>query len=59
VSRLDLGPIHPPISWVPGALSLGVKRPVPEADHPLSSDAKVKNAWSYTSGHNTSSWRGT
>jgi hypothetical protein len=27
VSRPVLGPIQPPIQWVPGALSLGVKRP--------------------------------
>jgi hypothetical protein len=33
-SRPALGPIHPPIQWVPGALSLGVKRPRREADHP-------------------------
>jgi hypothetical protein len=26
-SRTALGPIQPPIQWVPGALSLGVKRP--------------------------------
>jgi hypothetical protein len=28
-----LGPTQPPIQWVPGALSLGVKRPGREADH--------------------------
>jgi hypothetical protein len=28
-----LGPIQSPIQWLPGALSLGVKRPVHEADH--------------------------
>jgi hypothetical protein len=27
------GSTQPPIQLVPGALSLGVKRPVPEADH--------------------------
>jgi hypothetical protein len=26
-SRTALGPTQPPIQWVPGALSLGVKRP--------------------------------
>jgi hypothetical protein len=26
-SRQALGPTQPPIQWVPGALSLGVKRP--------------------------------
>jgi hypothetical protein len=34
---------------VPGALSLGVKRPEREADHLHPSRAKVRNAWSYTS----------
>jgi hypothetical protein len=33
VSRPALGPIQPPIQWVPGALSPGVKRPGREADH--------------------------
>jgi hypothetical protein len=28
-----LGPTQPSIQWVPGALSLGVKRPGREADH--------------------------
>jgi hypothetical protein len=32
-----------------GAFSLEVKRPGSEADHPPSSSAEVKNAWSYTS----------
>jgi hypothetical protein len=49
VSRTALGPTQPPIKWVPGALSLGVKRPGREADHSLPSSAEVKNAWSYTS----------
>jgi len=40
---------HPPIQWVPGALSLGVKRSGREADHSPPSSAEVKNAWSYTS----------
>jgi hypothetical protein len=48
-SRLALGPTQPPIQWVSGVLSLGVKRPGPEADHSPPSDAKVKNVWSYTS----------
>jgi hypothetical protein len=49
VSRPALGPTQPPIQWVQGALSLGVKRPVREADHSPPSSAEVKNAWSYTS----------
>jgi hypothetical protein len=49
VSRPALGSIQPPIQWVPGAISLGVKRPGREADHSASSSAEVKNAWGYTS----------
>jgi hypothetical protein len=37
---------HP--AWVPGTLTLGVKRPGSEADHSPPSSAEVKNAWSYT-----------
>jgi hypothetical protein len=48
-SRTALWPTQPPIQWVPGAISLGVKRPVREADHTPPSSAEVKNAWSYTS----------
>jgi hypothetical protein len=48
-SRTALGPTHPPIQWVPRALSLGVKRPGSEADHSPPSSAEVKNTWSYTS----------
>jgi hypothetical protein len=49
VSRPALGPAHPPIRWVPGTLSLGVKWPGLEADHSHPSSAEVKNVWSYTS----------
>jgi hypothetical protein len=49
VSTLALGPTKPPIQWMPGALSLGVKRPGREADHSPPTIAKVKNMWSYTS----------
>jgi hypothetical protein len=48
-SRTALGFTQPPIQWVPGVLSLGVKRPGREADHSHPSSAEVKNAWSYTS----------
>jgi hypothetical protein len=48
-SRTALGPTQPPIQWVPGVLSLGVKRSGHEADHSPPSNAEVKNAWSYTS----------
>jgi hypothetical protein len=46
-SRTALGPTQPPIQWVPGALSLGVKRQDREADHSHPSSAEVKNAWSH------------
>jgi hypothetical protein len=41
-SRTVLGPTQPPIQWVPGAFTLGVKRPGREADHSLPSSAEVK-----------------
>jgi hypothetical protein len=37
-----LGSTQPPIQWVPGALSLGVKRKGREADHSPPSSAEVK-----------------
>jgi hypothetical protein len=46
---MALGPTHPTIQWVLGALSLGVKQPGHEVDHSPPSSAEVKNAWSYTS----------
>jgi hypothetical protein len=42
VSRTALGPTQPPIQWIPGALSLGVKRPGREADHSPPSSTEVK-----------------
>jgi hypothetical protein len=48
-SRTALGPTQPPIQWVQGPLSLGVKQPGREADHSPPSSTEVKNAWSYTS----------
>jgi hypothetical protein len=56
-SRTVLRLTQPPIQWIPGALSLGVKRPGREADHAPPSSAEVKNKWSYTS-PNTPSWCG-
>jgi hypothetical protein len=47
--RTALGPTQPPIQWVPGTISLGVKRPGREADHSPLSSAEVKNASSCTS----------
>jgi hypothetical protein len=37
------------IKTLPGALSLGVRRPRCEADHLPPSSVEFKNAWSYTS----------
>jgi hypothetical protein len=48
-SRPALGHTQPPIQWVPGALSLGVKRLGREADHSPPSSSEVKNAWRNTS----------
>jgi hypothetical protein len=42
VSKTALGPTEPPIQWVLGALSLGIKRPGREADHSPASNAEVK-----------------
>jgi hypothetical protein len=47
-SRTALGPTQPPIQWVPGAVSLGVKLLGRQADHSPPSSAAVKNEWSYT-----------
>jgi hypothetical protein len=41
-SRMTMGPTQPPIQWVPGALSLGIKRPGSEADKSPPSNAEVK-----------------
>jgi len=48
-SRMALGPTQYPIQRVPGAFSLGIKRPGREGNHSPPSSADVKNAWSYTS----------
>jgi hypothetical protein len=39
-----LGPTQPPIQWVHGALSLGVKQPGHELSHSPPSSSKVKNS---------------
>jgi len=41
-SRPALRPTQPSIQWVPGALSMGVKRPVREANHSPPSSAELK-----------------
>jgi hypothetical protein len=42
------GPPNPPIQWVPGALSPGLKRLGRVADHSPPISAEVKNTWIYT-----------
>jgi hypothetical protein len=42
VFRTALGSTQPPIQWVPGALSVGVKRPAHEADHSPPSSAEIE-----------------
>jgi hypothetical protein len=49
LSRTALGPTQPPSQLVPGALSLGVKRPGREADHLPHPVPRSTNEWSYTS----------
>jgi hypothetical protein len=58
-SRPAPGPTQPPIQWVPGALSLGVKRLGSEADHSPPFSAETKE-WVelYIHSPNTPSWRG-
>jgi hypothetical protein len=48
-SRPALGLTQLPMQWVPGALSLGIKRPGRETDHWHSTIAEVKNTWNYNS----------
>jgi hypothetical protein len=57
-SRTALGFTQPPIQWVLGALSLGVKRPGNEADHSLPSSAEVKECVELYLHPTTPSWHG-
>jgi hypothetical protein len=58
-SKTALWPTQPLTRWVPGALSLGVKRPRREADHTPPSKAAVKECLElYLHSPITSSWRG-
>jgi hypothetical protein len=41
--------IQPPIQWVPGALSQGIKRAEREVDQSPPTSAEVKKMWIYTS----------
>jgi hypothetical protein len=49
MSRPALVPTQSPIQWVPGTLSLGLKRPGVKLTTRLHLVARSKNAWSYTS----------
>jgi hypothetical protein len=58
MSRPALGPTEPPIQWVLGTLSLGVKGPGREADYSPPSSAEVKECVElYLHSPNTFSWR--
>jgi hypothetical protein len=60
MSRTDLESTQPPFQWVPEALSLGLKRPVREADHsPPSSDEVIGCVELYVHSSNTPLWSGT
>jgi hypothetical protein len=48
-SRPALGSTQPPIPWILGVLSPGVKRPGREADHSPPASTEVKKTWIYTS----------
>jgi hypothetical protein len=55
----EMGPTQPLLQWIPGALSLGVKRLGREAGHSPASSAEVRE-WVelYLHSPNTSSWCG-
>jgi hypothetical protein len=55
-ARPALGLTQPPMQWVRGALSPGVKRPGREADHSPPSSAEVKNGGAIPPLPNMSSW---
>jgi hypothetical protein len=58
-SRTALGPTQPPIQWVPGALSLGVKQLGCEVNHSHPSSVEFKECMElYFHSPNTPSWRG-
>jgi hypothetical protein len=50
------GAAQPPMQWVPGAISPGVKRLGSEADHSLPISAEIKNAGAISPLSHTSSY---
>jgi hypothetical protein len=48
-SKPALGHTQPPIQWIPGTLTLGIKQSVCEADYSPPFTAKIKNEWICTS----------
>jgi hypothetical protein len=55
--RHGLVPTQPPIQWVPGALSPGIKRQGREADKSPPASAEVKKTLMYTAPPHSPSWR--
>jgi hypothetical protein len=55
--RLALGLTQPPIQWVPGALSSGVKRPGREAKHSPPTCARSRKCGTIHTLPHTPSWR--
>jgi hypothetical protein len=53
------GPTQPPVQWVPGALSPGVKRQGREADSSSPSSAEVTKGGGIPPLSHMSSWHGT
>jgi hypothetical protein len=56
LQHYTLGPTQPPIQWIPGALSPGVKRQGHEADHSPPASAEVENGGAITPHPHMSSW---
>jgi hypothetical protein len=53
---VTLGPTQPPIQWVFGTISPGIKQPGHEADHSPPSSAEVKNGGVIPLVPHTTSW---
>jgi hypothetical protein len=51
-----LGPIQPPIQWVPRAVSQGIKRPGCEDNHSPPSSTEIKTGGAIPSLLHTSKW---